>query len=102
MDEWLIVEMYTTDIIGRTQIKFICPVYMDRIEDDFVEMFNFSVLSYKSIDVLNDWVHVEYNETEFTNFNATNQTIDVHFHFDEPFRLGLNTEKSDYVIMELN
>ena len=28
---------------------------------------------------------------ESLKFNATNQTIDVQFHFDEPFRLGLNT-----------
>lgn len=33
--EFLIVEMYTTDLIGRTQIKFTCPVYMERIENEF-------------------------------------------------------------------
>lgn len=52
--------------------------------------------------MLNDFVKIDYEKTEFTNFNAKNQTIDVHFRFDEPFRLGLNTAKSDYVVLELN
>lgn len=45
---------------------------------------------------------MQVTDYQFSNFNASNQTIDVKFKFDEPFRLGLNTEKSDYLIVALN
>ena len=58
------------------------------------------MLSYKQINETNQDVHV--TDYEFSNFNASNQTVDVRFKFDEPFRLGLNTEKSDYLVVALN
>ena len=37
-----------------------------------------------------------------SNFNATNRTIDLMVDFEEPFDLGLNTGKSDYLMVFLN
>ena len=73
---------------------------MAQIEEDIDLLFKFDVLSYKQINETNQDVQVI--DYQFSNFNASNQTIDVRFKFDEPFRLGLNTEKSDYLIVALN
>mmetsp|Transcript_35702 Transcript_35702/g.46972 ORF Transcript_35702/g.46972 Transcript_35702/m.46972 type:complete len:97 (-) Transcript_35702:2190-2480(-) len=74
---------------------------MARVEEENLDqLFEFKVLSFKRINETNK--EVEVIDVSYSNFNSSNQTVDVHFRFDEPFRLGLNTEKSDYIIMNLN
>ena len=46
--------------------------------------------------------NITLKEFTYTNFNATNQTIDLQMKFNEPFDLGLNTEKSDYLTFFFN
>ena len=44
--EFLFVEMYTTDLVGRTKMKFTHKVNMDTIEDEFDQLFALEVQSF--------------------------------------------------------
>ena len=98
--EFLFVEMYTTDMVGRTKIKFTQPVDMAIVEEESDQLFSFVVQSYRNEDVLHEAIQIR--DITWGSVNVTNQTIDVQFKLDRPNEVGLNTEKSDYIIMQLN
>ena len=98
-EEFLFVEMYTTDMVGRTKIKFTQPVDMAMVEEESDQLFSFVVQSYRHEDVLHEAIQIR--DITWGSVNVTNQTIDVQFKLDRPNEVGLNTEKSDYIIMQL-
>lgn len=63
------LEIYTTDIIGRTQIKFVEPVDMARVEADIEELF---VPKIQKADYFYDRKNITLKDIAFTNFNVTN------------------------------
>ena len=46
--------------------------------------------------------NITLKDFQFTNFNVSNQTVDLAFKFDEPFELGLITEESDHIVFFFN
>ena len=68
---------------------------MSKIEDDFDELFALDVNSYSEQEI-------NIIDFDYGNFNTTNQTLNVQYKFNIPFDLGLNTGKSDYVMLTMN
>lgn len=73
---------------------------MALVEEDFDELFSLDVQSYKAQGLALGEIKV--TEFIYTNFNVSNQTVDASFKFDRPNELGLNTEKSDFILFTLN
>lgn len=80
-------------------MKFTRSVDMARVEKDF-SMF-FSPVVQKS-NFFYDPKNITVKEYSYTNFNHENRTVDLAFQFFDPFELGLNTEKSDYIMFFVN
>ena len=93
------MEVYTTDIVGRSRIKFTEPVDMEIVERDIEKLFSNVYL--QGSDYYNNKVNRTCDVT-FHTFNHTNQTVDWSFKIEEPSRVGLNTEKSDYIYFFVN
>ena len=63
------MEVYTTDIVGRTRMKFTESVDMMRIEKDIEMMFNPLV---QEANYFYDEKNITLKEITYHNFNVTN------------------------------
>ena len=93
------MEVYTTDIVGRTRVKFIEKVDMALVQQDIDLLFDPLV---QKADFFYEPKNITLKGIEYTNFNISNQTIDVALQFEEPFELGLIIDQSDFIYFFVN
>ena len=46
--------------------------------------------------------NVTLKDFQFSDFNVSNQTVDLAFKFEQPFELGLITQEADYIVFYFN
>jgi hypothetical protein len=98
------MEIYTTDIHGYTQAKFIWPVNMTLIESNFSDIFQ-PILRKSEYNVKYNpegSLNITLKTFDILGYNYTNQSMDLFIEFENPNVLGLNFEKSDKLVFLLN